>query len=154
MSPRVPWIRLLTAVAAAGIACVFVSAYDWVSCLTMERNVSLPVGTSVVGQFSAYAYALPVFVFLLGVFFLRRRDGGGVGLECIISVTWLAAMLWILYAVWAWQLPRVIIISSPAEAHQIGMTETTPNKPAAPNAGNASQLTVEHHWPGVGEPGR
>jgi hypothetical protein len=30
----------------------------------------------------------------------------------------------------------------------------TPNKPAAPNAGIASQLTVEHHWPGVGEPGR
>ena len=29
-----------------------------------------------------------------------------------------------------------------------------PNQPAAPNAGIASQLTIEHHWPGVGEPGR
>ena len=29
-----------------------------------------------------------------------------------------------------------------------------PNKPAAPNAGIASRLTVEHHRPGVGEPGR
>jgi hypothetical protein len=28
------------------------------------------------------------------------------------------------------------------------------NKPAAPNAGIASQLTIEHHWPGVGEPER
>jgi hypothetical protein len=29
-----------------------------------------------------------------------------------------------------------------------------PNKPAAPNAGIASRLTIGHHWPGVGEPGR
>ena len=29
-----------------------------------------------------------------------------------------------------------------------------PNKPAAPNAGIASQLTIGHHWPGVGEPER
>jgi len=29
-----------------------------------------------------------------------------------------------------------------------------PNKPAAPNAGIASQLTIGPHWPGVGEPER
>lgn len=29
-----------------------------------------------------------------------------------------------------------------------------PNKPAAPNAGIALQLTIERHWPGVGEPER
>ena len=29
-----------------------------------------------------------------------------------------------------------------------------PNKPAAGNAGIASQFTVEHHWPGVPEPER
>ena len=29
-----------------------------------------------------------------------------------------------------------------------------PNKPAAPNAGIASGLTIGHHWPGVGEPER
>jgi hypothetical protein len=28
------------------------------------------------------------------------------------------------------------------------------NKPPAPNAGIASRLTIEYHWPGVGEPGR
>jgi len=28
------------------------------------------------------------------------------------------------------------------------------NKPAAGNAGIASQLTIEHHWPGVSEPER
>jgi hypothetical protein len=26
------------------------------------------------------------------------------------------------------------------------------NKPAPPNAGIASRLAIEHHWPGVGEP--
>jgi hypothetical protein len=106
----------LTAVAVAWIACVFVSAYDWVSSLTMERNVSLPALTSAVGRYSAYAYALPVLVCLLGVFFLRRRNGGGVGLECTISVAYLAALTWILIAVWAWQLPRVLIVT-PAEVH-------------------------------------
>ena len=30
----------------------------------------------------------------------------------------------------------------------------SPNKPAAGNAGIASQLTIGHHWPGVPEPGR
>jgi hypothetical protein len=29
-----------------------------------------------------------------------------------------------------------------------------PNKPAAGNAGIARQLTIEHYWPGVGEPER
>jgi hypothetical protein len=29
-----------------------------------------------------------------------------------------------------------------------------PNQPAAGNAGIASQLTIEHHWPGVPEPER
>ena len=28
------------------------------------------------------------------------------------------------------------------------------NQPAAPNAGIASQLAIEHRWTGVGEPGR
>jgi hypothetical protein len=28
------------------------------------------------------------------------------------------------------------------------------NKPAAGNAGIASRLTIEYHWPGVPEPGR
>jgi hypothetical protein len=32
---------------------------------------------------------------------------------------------------------------------------TRSNKPAAPNAGIASRLTIERHWPGVGgEPER
>jgi hypothetical protein len=35
-----------------------------------------------------------------------------------------------------------------------GNFERPPNKPTAPNAGIASRLTIEHHWPGVGEPVR
>ncbi|MBN9689584.1 MAG: hypothetical protein J0M24_05045 [Verrucomicrobia bacterium] len=34
------------------------------------------------------------------------------------------------------------------------MPKPAPNKPTAPNAGIASRLTIEHHWPGVGEPVR
>ena len=34
------------------------------------------------------------------------------------------------------------------------LNDTAPNHPAAPNAGIASQLTIKHQWPGVGEPGR
>jgi hypothetical protein len=29
-----------------------------------------------------------------------------------------------------------------------------PNKPVPPNAGIAFRMTIGHHWPGVGEPGR
>jgi hypothetical protein len=29
-----------------------------------------------------------------------------------------------------------------------------PNHPAAGKAGIASRLTIEHHWPGLAEPGR
>ena len=31
---------------------------------------------------------------------------------------------------------------------------TMPNKPAPPNAGIASRLTIGHRWPGVGAAGR
>jgi hypothetical protein len=34
------------------------------------------------------------------------------------------------------------------------MNHKPPSKPAAGNAGIASQLTTEHHWPGVPEPER
>jgi hypothetical protein len=34
------------------------------------------------------------------------------------------------------------------------MISGTSNKPATPNAGIAPRLTIGHHWPGVGEPGR
>jgi len=34
------------------------------------------------------------------------------------------------------------------------MNNPTANKPAAGNAGIAPQLAIEHHWPGLPEPGR
>ena len=36
----------------------------------------------------------------------------------------------------------------------VGGAGGNPGPYPAPNAGIASQLTIEHHWPGVGEPGR
>ena len=36
----------------------------------------------------------------------------------------------------------------------VGGGGSNPAPYPAPNAGIASQLTIEHHWPGVGEPGR
>ena len=35
----------------------------------------------------------------------------------------------------------------------VGGAGGNPGPYPAPNAGIASQLTIEHHWPGVGEPG-
>jgi hypothetical protein len=34
------------------------------------------------------------------------------------------------------------------------LTLKKPNKAAAPNAAMALQLTIEYHWPGVGDPCR
>jgi hypothetical protein len=36
----------------------------------------------------------------------------------------------------------------------LNITRTQPNTPDAGNAGIASQLAIEHHWPGVPEPDR
>jgi len=107
MAPKVPLVRLLTAVAVTVIACGFVSLYDLVSSLSIERGRVLPAITVIVLEYSRYAYVVPVLVLLLGLFFLRRRDGDPVGLECTISIAWLSALFWILLAVWAWQIPRI-----------------------------------------------
>ena len=116
MASRLPWTRLLDAVAVTAIACGFVSLYNWVSILGMHRDVMLPALTSFAVAYSRYAYVAPPLTFLSGFSFLRRRDGGTLGLECTILAAWLSALMWILFALWAWQLPRVIIIT-PAEIH-------------------------------------
>jgi hypothetical protein len=41
-----------------------------------------------------------------------------------------------------------LLLTSMSDVH------TTPNQPAAPNAGIASPLAIGHRWPGVGEPDR
>ena len=110
MAVKIALIRLLTAVAATLIACVFVSLYNTFSSLIIGRGAALPMFTAIVVEYNRWAYVVPVFVFLLGLVFLRRGDDGAVGLECTISVAWLSALLWILFAIWAWQLPRIRII--------------------------------------------
>jgi hypothetical protein len=107
MLHKVPLIRLLTAVAVALIACAFVSQYNWVANITRDPGASHPFYTSLVWRYSSYAYALPVLGLLFGVFFLRRSGGESVGLECTISFAWMATLLWILFALWAWELPLI-----------------------------------------------
>jgi hypothetical protein len=46
----------------------------------------------------------------------------------------------------------LFILRQPEVVREFG--RLMPNKPAAPNAGIASELTIGHHQPGVGEPGR
>jgi hypothetical protein len=107
MLHKVPLIRLLTAAAVALIACAFVSQYNWVANVTRHPGASHPYYTSLVWRYSSYSYVFPVLVLLLGVFFLRRSGGESIGLECTISVAWVAALLWILFALWAWELPLI-----------------------------------------------
>ncbi len=107
MLHKVPLVRLLTAAAVALIACVFVSQYNWIANITRDPGPSLPAITGLVWRYSAYAYALPLLVLSFGVFFLRRSGLESVGLECTISVAWMGALLWILFALWAWELPRI-----------------------------------------------
>jgi len=45
-------------------------------------------------------------------------------------------------------------IPEDSEMHGTGYGQHAPNKPAAPNAGIASWLTIGYRWPGVGEPER
>jgi len=107
MRKKVPLVRLLTATAVALIACAFVSQYSKVAKITREPDASLPFYTGLVWRHSSHAYALPVLVLLFGVFFIRRSGAESVGLECTISVAWIAALLWILFALWAWELPLI-----------------------------------------------
>ena len=104
---KVPLVRLLTAAAVALIACAFVSQYSWIASITRDPDASLPFYTGLVWRYSSYAYALPVLVLSFGVFFIRRSGAERVGLECVISVAWIAALFWILFALWAWELPRI-----------------------------------------------
>lgn len=106
MLPKVPLVRLLTAAAVALIACTFVNRYSSVAYFT-NPGAHFPPYTRLVWTYSAYAYILPVLVLLFGVLFLRRGRVESVGFECTISFAWIAALLWVLVALWAWELPRM-----------------------------------------------
>jgi hypothetical protein len=75
--------------------------------MTVQRGVALPAITDVALQCSPFAYVVPVILFIVGMSFLRKRDGGLAGFECTISVTWLLALFWALFNILAWELPRV-----------------------------------------------
>jgi hypothetical protein len=102
----------MTAAALAALAaCVFVSFYNWASALAFERGVPLPAVTRYVVELAPYAYSLPVVVFSLGVLLLRSGRDRPVVFESLISFGWLASFVWVLVALWVWQLTRIDIMN-------------------------------------------
>ena len=110
MTAKIPAIRLLTAVLASITACAFVSAFDFVSRWVIGFSTPLPALTDIAVRYSGFAYALPTIVLLAGIIFIRQGERGGVGFECVVSTAWLFALLWILFAICVWQLPRIEIV--------------------------------------------
>ena len=107
MSPSVAYIRFLTSVAVAVIACAFTSLYNYVSSFTVLPGAQLPRITEIVILCGRYAYAFPVLLLFVGLPILRKGHGAGIALECLNSSAWIISLLWILTALWAWQLPRI-----------------------------------------------
>lgn len=91
------------------MACEFARFYSMYSALTMERGPALPTVTNAVLQYSQYAYLIPGFLFLVGVFFHCKRDRDAVGFECAVSLAWLLALFWSLFTIWVWVLPRIAV---------------------------------------------
>ena len=106
---KIPLIRLLTAVAVSVIACAFVHLYSWITSLTFERGTSLPTIVEEIVFYSRYALIFPVILLVVGVLLLRKGEATAAVLECLISLAWITALLWILAALLAWQIARVPI---------------------------------------------
>ena len=109
LRPSVQWIRLLSALTAGLLSCVFAQYYSMFSNLTVEHTWGLPQFTDVAFRVSRYAYLMPVLLFLLGILFLRKRDKGEIGFECTISLAWLLALFWALFVICVWVLPKIEI---------------------------------------------
>ena len=99
-------------------------------------------------EFDAKAEAgNPIYFEFIGVTDLLE-----LGAECEPNEVW--------YDIVTLKLPserRDRLIPKESDLNAIGWErkrKNMPNKPAAPNAGIASRLAVEHHRPGVGEPER
>lgn len=107
---KIQLIKLLTATAVTVIACAFATLYGMITVLTLQRGIPLPAITDVIFHHSKWAYLFPAAVLISGILLLRRGDTGSVAFEFLISFAWVAAILWILASVWAWQLPRVPMI--------------------------------------------
>jgi hypothetical protein len=107
MGSAIRWIRLLTAVIAGVMACAFAQFYSSFFKLTLEFGHPLPTITLIVLKASRYAYVIPAILFLAGVYFLRKRTRGIVGLELIISIGWILTIFWSLFAIWAWVLAKI-----------------------------------------------
>src|SRR5262245_6052363 len=93
-------IRLITAVVAALASCSFVSLYSMACSLSYRPNY--PIFTGWVLGNARYAYALPILTLISGLWLLRKGEAKDVALECLVSVLWLCAFVWVLAAIYAW----------------------------------------------------
>ena len=101
----------------------------------------------------AFALGLPAGVTLAGAFLVSY-----VLLASPLTAHWLPRKRAVVFAVFALGVLVACGIAAwfagQVAGRKLQTTEAPSNKPAAPNAGIASRLAIEHHWPGVGEPGR
>lgn len=113
MASRIEIVRLLGAIAVGVAACLFVGFYSQASGLTFEqtfgRGVPLPFLTRCVAEYAAYAYIFPAVV-LVAALFLMRRGHADFVVEIIVGITWIAALAWVLFAIWAWRIAMIRIV--------------------------------------------
>ncbi len=113
MAHRVEIVRLLSAIAVGFGACLFVSYYSRASRLDYEQTFGrsiplppLPFFTRCVFDYSGYAYLIPALVLCIGIALLRRREPE-LMLEMAVGFAWIAALAWVLFAVWAWRIAMI-----------------------------------------------
>jgi|ERR1035441_17904 hypothetical protein len=105
MSAKQHLVRLLAAAVAALVSCLFVSGYSLACSLSYPPNY--PAFTQWIFRNARYAYALPIAMLILGVWLLRSRQDRPVALECLVSLLWIGAFVWVLTAILAWQLVHI-----------------------------------------------
>lgn len=109
MSTKQGLVRLLAAALATLVACIFVTAYNWVS---HDPRYLLPAITRWLVAFTPYAYGVPVLVLLIGVVLLRSRTERIVAFEGLIATAWILAFCWVLASLFSWQLTHVEIVDA------------------------------------------
>ena len=105
MSAKQRLVRLLAAVIAASVSCLFVSGYNLACSLSYAPNY--PAVTRWIIRNARYAYALPFAMLILGFWLLRSRQDRPVALDCLVSLLWIGAFVWVLTAILGWQIEHI-----------------------------------------------
>lgn len=109
MSAKQHLVKLLAAVTAALVSCLFVHGYNW-ACL-LSYGPPNAVLTDSIFRNARYAYVVPILMLFFGIVLLRSPKDRSVGLDCLVSLAWIGALLWVLLAIYAWQLTHIEIWS-------------------------------------------